>query len=463
MAYADAAALKEHIRAARPELAAESGPLTEDRAAAAFAERHANDLLYDHDRGTWLAFDGAIWRPEKTELAQDYARELARGLVAKSESAAERRSAGKSSFISGLLTLARADRALARRGSDFDPNPNILGVPGGLVDLIAGKLLPPDPKAMLSRAAAVAPDFDAGCPIWLRFLSEACGGDESLTRYLQRWCGYCLTGLTNEHALMFIFGAGGNGKSVFLNVLAGILCDYAVTAAMDTFTASRWDKHPTDLAMLRGARLVTASETEEGRAWAEARIKEMTGGDAISARFMRGDFFTYRPEFKLTIVGNHKPVLNNVDDALRRRFSIVPFERKPERPDRDLETKLRAEWPAILAWMIAGGLEWRADGLQRPASVTSATATYFSDQDLFGQWLEDSCEVEPGNPHRWDKSGDLFASWAGYAKAAGEEAGSRKGFAEQLRKRGLSTVKKTHGVRAVLGVQLQRSEVAGGG
>jgi putative DNA primase/helicase len=150
---------------------------------------------------------------------------------------------------------------------------------------------------------------------------------------------------------------------VFLNALTAILSAYAATAAMDTFTASKGDKHPTDLAMLRGARLVTASETEEGRAWAEARIKQITGGDPITARFMRQDFFTFVPQFKLTIVGNHQPVLKNVDDAARRRFNIVPFTRKPSHPDPQLEEKLRAEYPAILRWMVDGCLDWQKHGL----------------------------------------------------------------------------------------------------
>ena len=162
---------------------------------------------------------------------------------------------------------------------------------------------------------AVAPAKTATCPRWLQFLDETTGSDAELVRFLQQWCGYSLTGITREHALVFVFGGGGNGKSVFLNTVTGALADYAVTA-MQTFTASHSDQHPTDLAMLRGARLVTVSETEEGKAWAEARIKQLTGGDPISARFMRQDFFTFTPEFKLTIIGNHKP-----GPAKRRRGS----------------------------------------------------------------------------------------------------------------------------------------------
>ena len=147
----------------------------------------------------------------------------------------------------------------------------------------------------------------------------------SCKRYLRRVAGYCLTGLTTEHALFFLWGTGANGKSVFVKTLAGIMGDYAVTAPMTTFVVTRSEQHPTNLAMLRGARLVVATETEAGQRWAEARIKMMTGGDRIAARFMRGDFFEFTPQFKLVIVGNHRPSLRGVDEAIRRRLHLIPF------------------------------------------------------------------------------------------------------------------------------------------
>ena len=232
--------------------------------------------------------------------------------------------------------------------------------------------------------------------------------------------------------MFFIYGPGGNGKSVFLNTLTTLLGDYAATAAMDTFTASRSERHPTDLAMLRGARLVSVSETEPGRSWAESRIKQLIGGDPISARFMRQNFFTYRPQFKLLIVGNHKPVLRNVDEAARRRFNIIPFVHKPETPDQRLEEKLKAEYPAILRWMIEGCLDWREHGLLRADSVRQATAAYFDEQDLFGRWIEACCKTGPGS---WDTTARLFDSWKHYAERNGEYPGSTKAFSANLSKR----------------------------
>ena len=225
---------------------------------------------------------------------------------------------------------------------------------------------PGDPADGITKTTAIAPSDHTDCPVWDLFLRETTGGDRDMVRFLQQWAGYCLTGDTCEHALVFAHGPGGNGKSVFLNTITGIMADYSTPAPSDTFTVSIGDRHPTELAALHGARLVAASETEHGRTWAETRIKQLTGGDEIAARYMRGDFFRFRPSFKLTIIGNHRPKLENVDAAVRRRFNIVPFTHRPERPDHQLEEKLREEWPEILRWMIKGALDWQAKSLLRP-------------------------------------------------------------------------------------------------
>ena len=275
-----------------------------------------------------------------------------------------------------------------------------------------------------------------------------------MQRFLQQWCGYCLTADVREQALVFLYGPGGNGKTVFVNTLVGILADYAVVSALDTFSAARGERHPADLAMLHGARIVIASETQEGRAWDEVRVKRLTGTDPITARFMRQDFFTFLPTFKITIVGNYAPVLNNVGDAERRRFCIVPFATKPERPDLLLEQKLKAEWPAIFAWMIAGCLDWQANGLIRPERVLQETAAYFAAQDVLGQWIADQCDAEPGNKSKWETSAVLYANWKDYAELAGEQPGSRKAFAENMKRRGFLPVPKYAG-RSFEGIRLK--------
>lgn len=431
----------------------EAGTISQDALARIFANRYVNRLRYCHSTGAWFEWSGAHWEQDTKERAFDFVRCLAREMT-EGSTPREVREVRKANYASGVERFAQGDRALAVSMRDWDADPFLLGTPGGTVDLRTGRLLPADPRAGITKLTSVTPADRAECPRWLQFLDEATGKDQALIRFLQQWGGYCLTGDTREHALFFGYGPGGNGKSVLVGVLSGILKDYAVTAAMDTFTASRGDKHPTELAMLRGARLALASETEEGKAWAEARIKSITGGDAVSARFMRQDFFTYQPAFKLLIIGNHKPVLRNVDDAARRRFNIVPFTRKPVTPDRTLEQKLKAEWPGILRWLIDGCLDWQANGLVRPESVTAATEAYFTDQDLFGQWLEEECDVEPGNTHKWATTTELFASWSDYAKAAGETAGGMRSFRDMLIRRDVEPARIMSG-RGFRGIQIR--------
>ena len=442
-------------RAVRKARAAHSNELlTEDSAALEFARIYGDKLKFDHDAGKWREWTGAIWRENNTGLAFNYARDLARDLAAR-EPDKVRYVTSKTSFAAGVERFARADPVFATTSEFWDRDPMFLGTPEGVVDLRTGRQRAAKPADGITKTTAIAPTDNADCPLWSRFLTETTGGDEEMIRFLRQWAGYCLTGDTREHALVFVFGPGGNGKSVFLNVLTGILGDYAATAAMDAFIAAHGDRHSTDLAMLRGARLVTASETEEGRQWAEARIKQLTGGDPITARFMRMNNFTYRPQFKLTIVGNHKPVLRTVDDAQRRRFNLVPFTNKPATPDRELEQKLRAEWPAILRWAIDGCLDWQASGLVRPSSVVNATAQYFADQDLIAQWLDEECDAEPGNRWKSATSAMLFASWSAYANRAGEKPGSRKPFAEELERRGFENRKGGKGVREFRGIRLK--------
>ena len=439
--------------------------VTEDEGAILFAERHRGQLRYCHAHGAWFEWDGAIWRRNGTCRAFHYARELARKMV-EDEPDKVKKVASKAAFAGAVEKFARADPAFAVTADVWDQNPMLLGTPAGTVDLQTGELRPARSEDGITKSAAVAPAEEADCPLWRKFLVETFAGDEALIAFAQRWAGYCLTGLTREHGLVFGYGEGGNGKSVFVNALGGIMADYAVTAAMDTFIASHGDKHSTDLAMLRGARMVTASETEEGRQWAESRVKAMTGGDPVTARFMRQDNFTFLPTFKLFIIGNHKPGLRNVDEAARRRFNLVPFTNKPAVKDLRLEEKLKGEWPGILRWAIDGCLAWQRGNLMPPESVRSATETYFGEQDTFSAWVEEDCELTPGNTHRTEFSADLYAAWQRYAKAAGEAPMIRKAFGERMQRTGAQPYKGSGGVRMYRGVALRphaRAEAQGYG
>jgi len=224
---------------------------------------------------------------------------------------------------------------------------------------------------------------------------------------------------------VFFHGNGANGKSVFLSILSEILGNYAATATQTTFMASAHERHLTEMAGLRAARLVTVPETERGRAWAEARIKSVTGGEKIRANFMRQDHFEFTPQFKLIVAGNHRPEIGEVGEAMRRRLHLVPFEVTipAERRDRDLPRKLRAEADGILGWMIAGCADWRRIGLDPPARVRDASEAYLAEEDILGQWIEQCCAVRPDASQ---VTRDLFANWSAFARQAGVEQGSQK-------------------------------------
>ncbi len=302
----------------------------------------------------------------------------------------------------------------------------------------------------MSKIAAVSPAGD--CPRFLAFLRRVTAEDEELIAYLQRALGYAVTGLTREHALFFAYGTGANGKSVLLSTIAGILGDYHRTAPMETFIATNGERHPTDLAGLRGARFVTAAETEHGRRWAEARIKQMTGGDTISARFMRQDFFEFRPTFKLFIAGNHTPSLNGVDESIRRRFHLIPFAVTIPMEERDAELpeKLKGEWPGILRWLIDGALEWQKKGLEPPKAVTQATEAYLSGEDAVGAWISERCIADFDE---WTSSAALYASWSAWAHWAGEPTGTQKSLIQNLTSRGFPPMRK-NSARGLKGLRL---------
>jgi putative DNA primase/helicase len=408
---------------------------TDEALALRFAARHKDNLRYVSVWGRWLIREPTVWRFDDTMKSFD----LARAICRQAASECNHRKIGavlaSAKTVAAVERLAKADRRHAATVAQWDATPWLLNTPGGVVDLRTGEMSPHRPEDYMTKITAVAPGGD--CPMWHKFLNTITSDNAELKAFIQRVLGYCLTGITKEHAMFFGYGTGANGKGTLLNTIAGIMGDYATVAGMETFTASSTDRHPTDLAMLRGARLVIASETEEGRRWAESRIKALTGGDPITARFMRQDFFTYLPQFKLFIAGNHKPGLRNVDEAMRRRLNLVPFDVKIPVPDRDkdLPEKLKAEWPAILAWAIDGCLEWQKQGLAPPTIVSAATDEYLEAEDAVGQWIGECCIT---GKTAYATSAALFASWKAWAERAGEFVPSQKRFSQNLQGRGFT-------------------------
>jgi putative DNA primase/helicase len=411
----------------------------EDSIALLFAERYAHELRHVAAWGWWLRYDGTSWSRDSTLHAFDLARAICREVAADCERAAAAVASAKT--VAAIERLAKADRRLAATTSQWDTNGWSFNAgddeDGATFDLRTGIGRAPDPLDYITKKTACrcAP---AGTmhPLWTEFLERVTNSNAELQGFLKRYVGYCCTGFTDEHVFVFAYGSGANGKSTFINTIVGIFGDHATVADMTTFIASTSERHPTDLAKLRGARLVVAQETQKGRRWDETKIKALTGGDKITARFMRQDFFDFVPTFKLFICGNHKPRLASVDEAMRRRLLLVPFtvQIPPGERDPDLPRKLKAEWPAILRWCIEGCLEWQRIGLAPPSVVRDATDAYFADQDTLGQWL-DEC-TKDGGKFAFTPTADLFASWKVWCEANNLKPGSQQALSEALSARG---------------------------
>jgi putative DNA primase/helicase len=427
------------------ERVADRPPAFSDEALALrFAERHVDDLRYVAAWRKWLSWDGACWRPDETLHAFDLARRICREAAAECNKPKIAAAIASAKIVAAVERLARADRRMAATIDQWNRDPFLCGTPDGTLDLRSGRVRSSDSEDYISKLIAVAPAdvADAAtCPLWLKFIEEISGGDAGYARFLQQWSGYNLTGDTREECLVFAFGDGQNGKGVFIRTISGLAGEYAHTAAIDLFIASRSDKHTTSVAALHGKRCVVASETESNRTWAIVLIKNLTGRDNITARFTHKDDFTFEPTLKLTIISNYNPNLPSVEDAEKRRFNIAPFDFKPTKPDQNLSAKLRGEWPGILRWMIDGALDWQRNGLTRPAVVVDATADYFAEQDTFSEWINDACTVEPKNDNRKETFTHLFQSWAAFAKARGVEIGSPTDLSSKLDRLGLRKAK----------------------
>ncbi len=431
---------------------------TDEGLALRFTDKHGGTLRYVAGWGRWMEWTGKVWKADSTLRVFDLSRSICRRASSECNNAKTAAAIASAKTVAAVERLARSDRRHAATVDQWDADPWLLNTPGGVVDLKTGKMRKHRPEDHMTKMTAMAPG--GACPMWLKFLQRVTNGDAELQTYLKRMAGYCLTGSIREHALFFAYGTGANGKGVTINTMTGIMADYAAVASIETFTASQSDRHPTDLAMLHGARLVTAQETEEGRRWAESRIKAMTGGDPITARFMRQDFFTFDPTFKLLIAGNHRPGLRNVDEAIRRRFNLIPFAVRipPEERDLDLPEKLKAEWPGILAWAIEGCLEWQRIGLEPPVAVIDATEEYLEAEDAMAGWISECCT----QAKTFLSAGStLYASWKGWAETAGEPAGSQKRFTQALTSRGFQAERLPNSARGFRGLAIRPEDVGG--
>ncbi len=362
-----------------------------------FAQRMREVVRYCVGEQRWYLWDGSRWAQDVLNRALHLTEEIIKDLYVEAAGLTDeaRRNtlenwARQSQALGkrrAMLDIAAAQPGIAIEPDQLDSDPWIMATRTGTLDLRTGALRESRPEDLNTRRAEV--DFDPGaeCPLWLNHIEFITRGDKLLADYLRRAVGYTLTGLTGEQKLFFLWGTGQNGKSTFVDVIANLMGSYSTTADENLLTGT--GGHPTQLADLRGARLVVADETDRDKKLAEQRIKMMTGR-TIKARFMRQDFFRYTPRFKLWVSGNHKPEIRGNDDGIWRRLKLVPFTAKFTDDQRilDYDEILRGELPGILNWALTGLGDWvKLGGLGETEAVKAATAEYRDEEDTEGQWF----------------------------------------------------------------------------
>ena len=320
--------------------------------------------------------------------------------------------------------------------SQLDRYKAALNTPGGVIDLKSGALAPHDPKNYFTKITAVEYSENADCPRWTAFLDDIFGGDKDLIRYVQKAVGYSLTGATSEQCAFFLYGTGRNGKSTFLDIIRDIFGDYAANIQPETIMvrSNQSTAINSDIARLKGARLVTSVEPNEGVRINEGLLKQLTGDDTVTARKLYGDEFEFKPEFKLWMATNHKPVIRGTDTGIWRRIHMIPFtvQIPEEKIDRRLKYKLSAELTGIFRWAVEGCLLWQKEGLKMPRAVLEEVREYRREMDVISAFVEDKCTVGKGLSV---KSSQLFAAYLNWAEQNNEYRMSSTKFGMELTKR----------------------------
>jgi len=420
-------------------------PLTELGNMERFIGEHGENLLFCPQTGKWYVWNGHTWEIDSNGhvhyLAKSNARklldearrindDLKRNALLKWAILSERKH-----IIDNVVALSKTDPAIAISISRLDSNNFLLGTKNGIVDLNTQKIITEKTKDCVTKICNVEYNSQAICPRWDSFLEEITASNKKLTNFLQRMAGYCLSGSTEEQCLFIFHGGGANGKSVFTNILKSLFNDYAVQTPPETLMVRNNQGASNDLARLRGARLVLATESEENQTLAEAQIKQMTGGDVIVARHLYSEFFEFIPNFKIILTTNHRPKITGTDHAIWRRIRLIPFTVTipEEKRDPKLSSILMGELPGILNWALEGFKQWQEQGLNPPRCILEATSGYRTEQDVLGEWLFE-CTIQVSN--KTILTFQLYDSYVIYCDEAGLSQVSKNKFSRSLSERG---------------------------
>ncbi len=407
-----------------------------------FVDMHGTRVRWCPALKSWLFYDGRRWardeRGEVVKLAHLTARSRLQDAAAEEDPAKQKEiarfaiSSQNEGRINGMLSQAKPYLAVCMDELDWDPW--VINCLNGKLDLRSRQLHPHEPTDLITKLAPVEYDPEAECPRFKKYLKETLL-DEALISFVKRYAGYTLTGITRERLFAILYGFGKNGKTTLVELLQDVMGDYATNTDTETILAKKYQGVGNDVAALKGARFVSAAEVEKGRRLAESKVKQLTGSDTVTARFLFGEHFSFRPEFKLWLSTNNKPVIQGTDDAIWDRIKLIPFTQRFEggKADPKLPEKLREELPGVFAWLVEGCLEWQEHGLGEPDSVKAATNQYREEMDTLAAFLEDRCVV---HPDAVAPATPLYKQYQLWCDDAGEKPETQKMFGMRLRDRG---------------------------
>jgi len=426
-----------------------------------FIQWFGGDLRYMVGRG-WHFWNGEIWQPDAEAVAIECAKDTAVLMlrqINEIEDEKKRKAAIKwakqsqsISKLRAIVSLAESDNRMRLPQAHFNRDPWALNCANGTINLKNGKLTDHERLDYCTRMSpakyGAALEEDS---LWLTFLREVTGGDKELEGYLQRVAGYCLTGSIAEKCFFFCYGGGDNGKSVFIEVLHALTGDYSLALSTETLAKKKYGNQgiPNDIARLNGPRLATVSETGKGQEWNDALIKDLTGGDIITARFLNQEFFDFRPQCKLIIRGNNKPEVTDNSSGMWKRIQLIPFEVQisPDKQDKELREKIvRRELGGVLQWAVEGCIQWQIKGLAAPDSITAAGEAYRAEMDILGEYIKNRLNYNASNPMS-ESASLIYEDYKKWCEGEASDPYSQTKFGREMSARGYKRVRNRQGIK----------------
>jgi putative DNA primase/helicase len=418
--------------------------------AARLLREHGRDIRYNAAWKKWVVWNDTYWQMDDGALIHEKGLEMVRNIydeLLKTDDYRDRIEIEKYAMLSesvrrreAFVRAASWIKALNITSDDLDRDPWLLNVNNGTINVITGAFREHRQEDMITKIARVEYDPMADCPAWKQFIREIMDYKADIITFVQTVAGWAITGDTSEQTMFILFGSGANGKSTFLNTIMNLLGDYAIATPTETFMKRNSDQITNDIARLRGTRFVTTTEAEQGRRLSEPLIKQITGNDRMTARFLYGEFFNFMPTFKIFMATNHKPVIKGTDYGIWRRIKLIPFTTRipEEKQDKHLEEKLRAEASGILNWLLAGATRWRREGLKTPTAILNATDEYRGEMDVIGNFLKECCIQSAGVSIRVR---ELFKAYQEWCDENNEHASSERFFSLRLKEMGYERIR----------------------